>query len=232
VSSEPVEPVPSRFVLPDPMWAGPEDVVAVGGDLEPGTVLQAYRKGLFPMHLSDGALAWWSPWRRGILPLDGLKVSRSLRRSRSRFATTVDRAFVDVVRACGDPGRPHGWITEDIEVAYTQLHRLGWAHSIETWDADGNLVGGLYGIAIGGLFAGESMFHRATDASKVALMELVDRMRSGGGVLVDVQWATEHLMSLGVVEVPRADYLHRLADALAADGSAVWQDGRASPSEG
>lgn len=218
----PIEPPPSRFVLPDPMTAGPDDVVAVGGDLAPGTVLEAYRKGLFPMHLPDGPLAWWSPWERGVIPLDGLRVPRSLRRSRARYRTSVDKAFADVIVACADPTRPHGWISSEIMDTYTELHRLGWAHSVETWDGPGNLVGGLYGIAIGGLFAGESMFYRATDASKVALMHLVDRMGAGGGSLLDVQWATDHLASLGAVPISRHDYLDRLRVALRVDGSGIW----------
>ncbi len=212
----PVEPAPSRFELPDPRWAGVDDVIAIGGDLAPGTVLSAYRKGLFPMHLPDGPLAWWSPWRRGVLPLDGLKVSRSLRRSVGRYRCTVDRAFAAVVDGCADPSRPHGWITSEIAAAYTELHRLGWAHSVEVWDGPDRLVGGLYGVAVGGLFAGESMFHRDVDTSKVALVELVGRMRIGGGMLIDVQWATDHLVSLGVVEIARLDYLDRLVEAVAA----------------
>lgn len=206
------------------MWAGPDDVVALGGDLQPGTLLQAYRKGLFPMHLSDGPLAWWSPWRRGIIPLEGLVVSRSLRKAVTRYTTTVDRAFEDVVAGCADPRRPHGWITSDIRDAYVRLHRLGWAHSVETWDSAGDLVGGLYGVAIGGLFAGESMFHRATDASKVALVSLVERMRGAGATLLDVQWATEHLATLGAVEVGRLDYLHLLADAVGVNPTGLWDE--------
>jgi leucyl/phenylalanyl-tRNA---protein transferase len=221
----PVEPPPSRFQLPDPRWAASDDVIAIGGDLAPGTVLSAYRKGLFPMHLPDGPLAWWSPWRRGVLPLDGLKVSRSLRRSVSRYRCTIDQAFEAVLEGCADPSRPHGWITRDITAAYTELHRLGWAHSVEAWDDRGELVGGLYGIAVGGLFAGESMFHDAVDASKVALVELVERMRVGGGMLLDVQWATDHLLSLGVVEIGRPDYLDRLERAVSAP--AIAWDGPA-----
>lgn len=217
----PVEPPPSRFVLPDPASAGPDDVVAVGGDLEPGTVLQAYRKGMFPMHLPDGLLAWWSPWNRGVLRLDGLRVSRSLRRSVRRYRVTGDRCFEQVVAACADPRRPHGWITDEIRHTYTELHRLGWAHSVETWAGD-ELVGGLYGLAIGGLFAGESMFHHRTDASKVALVHLVDRMKTGGASLLDVQWSSPHLESLGSVEVSRAEYLTRLSDAIRVDGTGVW----------
>jgi leucyl/phenylalanyl-tRNA--protein transferase len=212
--SAPIEPPPSRYLLPDPRLAGPNDVIAVGGDLSPGTVLQAYRKGLFPMRLVDGDLGWWSPWRRGVLPVDRLRVSRSLRRSLRRYSVTMDEDFAAVLDGCADPGRPHGWITDDIRDAYTELHRLGWVHSVETWSNDGKLVGGLYGVAIGGLFAGESMFHRATDASKVALVGLVERMRGRPHALIDVQWVTPHLASLGAEEVGRTDYLRLLERAL------------------
>ncbi len=208
-----VEPPPSRWSLPDPSSA-PDDLVAVGADLEPGTVLAAYRDGLFPMRVSrHGPLGWWSPDPRGIIPLDGLRVSRSLRRSCGLYTVTVDRAFAEVVRACADPRRPAGWIDEGFVATYTQLHRLGWAHSVETW-RDGEMVGGLYGVAVGALFAGESMFHRATDASKVALVGLVERLRSGGGTLLDVQWTTPHLCSLGAVDVARHEYLRRLERAV------------------
>jgi leucyl/phenylalanyl-tRNA--protein transferase len=194
-------------------------VAGVGADLEPGTLLAAYRRGLFPMRLSRGGpLGWWAPSPRGILPLDGLRVSRSLRRSTRRFSVTVDAGFSEVMAACGDQRRPDGWIDESFITAYSRLHELGWAHSVEVWSAgDGGrprLVGGLYGVAIGGLFAGESMFHTATDASKVALVALLERLRVGGGVLVDVQWCTPHLASLGAIEITRDDYARRLANAL------------------
>jgi len=209
-----VEPPASRWALPDPAVAG-DDLIAVGADLAAGTVLAAYRTGLFPMRVSRGGpLAWWSPNPRGIIPLDGLHVSRSLRRSCGRFTVTVDTVFGDVMRACADPRRPDGWIDESFITAYTELHRLGWAHSIETW-RDGELAGGLYGIAIGGLFAGESMFHRTTDASKVALVALVERLRRAGAVLFDVQWTTRHLSSLGAVDVSRGTYLELLRQAVA-----------------
>lgn len=210
------EPPASRWVFPDPREAGPDDVVAVGADLAPGTLLAAYRAGLFPMHLPDGGpLAWWSPVERGIVPLGEFSPSRSLRRSIRRFRTTVDACFESVIAGCADPARPQGWITDEIADAYTTLHRLGFVHSIETWDGD-RLVGGLYGVSIGGLFAGESMFHTETDASKVALVRLVEIMRSVEGALLDVQWASDHLISLGAVAVSRADYLERLAHAVAA----------------
>jgi leucyl/phenylalanyl-tRNA--protein transferase len=188
------------------------DLVAVGGDLEPETLLAAYRRGLFPMPVGD-LLGWWSPDPRGILPLDGFHVSRSLRRAIPRFEVRVDSAFEAVVAGCADPTRPHGWIDDAIVTAYTRLHRLGHAHSVEAW-RDGDLAGGLYGVRIGGLFAGESMFHRVTDASKVALWAAVELLRLDGAVLFDVQWTTPHLRSLGAIDVPRRDYLGRLAAAV------------------
>lgn len=225
MSGGPVEPPPSRWLLPDPSSAGPDDVVAVGGDLEPGTLLQAYRRGMFPMHLPEGPLAWWSPQRRGIIPLDGLRVTRSLRRSGRRFALTVDAAFAEVIEGCADPSRPHGWIGPEIRAAYLELHRLGWAHSVEAWDGDGALAGGLYGVAIGGLFAGESMFFRVRDASKVALVHLVEVLAASGARLLDVQWATDHLVSLGAVGVARLDYLRLLGEALAVPLPAAFGGG-------
>lgn len=213
----PIEPPPSSWLVPDPALGEPGyDVIAVGADLDPSTVLAAYRQGLFPMHLETGELAWWSPDPRGVLPLGGLRVTRSLAASARRFDITIDRAFTDVMRACADARRDHGWITEEFVETYSALHRMGWAHSVEAWTADGDLAGGLYGIEVGGLFAGESMFHRSRDASKVALMGLVAALLSGGGErLLDVQWRTDHLASLGVVEIPRRDYLRRLPAALA-----------------
>ncbi len=192
----------------------------MGADLEPGTILAAYRSGLFPMPVDDGMLAWWSPEPRGVLPLGGLRVSRSLRRSCDRFEVRVDTAFSEVVAACADRSRAGHWITEEIAAAYLHLHRLGWAHSVEAWSTeDGQLAGGLYGIAAAGLFAGESMFHRRTDASKVALVALVDLLGGPAGAaegrLLDVQWRTDHLATLGVVEVDRPTYRRRLKRALA-----------------
>lgn len=194
-----------------------EDLVCVGADLRPATLLAAYRRGLFPMGLGrqgSGQLGWWSPDPRGVLPLEAMSVSRSLRRSRRRFEVRVDTAFDQVVAACGAPDRPGRWITPAIAASYSVLHRAGVGHSVETWQ-DGELVGGLYGLSLGGLFAGESMFHTAADASKVALLELVLLLRAAGGVgLLDVQWRTDHLASLGVIDLPRTRYLLRLGEAL------------------
>ncbi|MGH9182887.1 MAG: leucyl/phenylalanyl-tRNA--protein transferase [Acidimicrobiales bacterium] len=214
----PTEPPPTGWELPPPHTAGPGGIVGVGADLRPGTVLEAYRAGLFPMPVDEGGrevLAWWSPDPRAIIPLDGLRVSRSLRRSCRRFRVSVDADFAAVIDGCADPSRRGSWISPVMRHAYVALHRLGWAHSVEAWAADGSLAGGLYGMAVGGLFAGESMFHRAADASKVALVGLVERLAAGGATLLDVQWRTPHLASLGAVEVSRARYLQLLAGALA-----------------
>ena len=211
----PVEPPATPWSFPDPLTAGRDDLVAVGGDLEPGTILGAYRRGLFPMNVNRRHLGWWSPVERGIIPLAGFAPSRSLRRSRRRYRLTVDRDFRRVVVACADPRRPHGWITPAIVEAYSRLHELGWAHSVEAWTEEGDLAGALYGLRIGGLFAGESMVHFERDGSKVALVGLVDLLRQSGATLLDVQWATPHLRSLGAVAVDRPDYLALLGEALA-----------------
>jgi leucyl/phenylalanyl-tRNA--protein transferase len=219
----PVEPLPSRFELPDPRSAA-GDVVAVGGDLTPGTLLQAYRRGMFPMNLPDGHLGWWSPVERAIIPLKGLRLTRSLRQSTRRYLVSVDEDFPGVIEECAYADRPDGWITDEFIEAYTRLHELGWAHSIEVWDDGGKLVGGLYGVAVGGLFAGESMFHVARDASKVALVHLIVLMNAGGSLL-DVQWQTPHLESLGAVVIGRDAYLARLPEALTLPGPFGMTDG-------
>ncbi|HYO38733.1 MAG TPA: leucyl/phenylalanyl-tRNA--protein transferase [Nocardioidaceae bacterium] len=221
----PAEPPATGWVFPDlgrlPWDDDADDLVGAGADLEPGTLLAAYRQGLFPMPAGDGrrrrrgSVLWWSPVERGVLPLDGLRVSRSLRQSARRMEVRVDTAFDSVVAACADPSREGGWIDGQIRAAYGRLHALGWAHSVEAWQ-DGKLVGGLYGVAVGGLFAGESMFHRVSDASKVALVALVELLRDehADRRLLDVQWRTEHLASLGVVTLPRPEYLCRLREAV------------------
>ncbi len=213
----PVDPGPCVWNLPAPETADEQGVVALGADLEPATLVAAYRSGLFPMPLRRRAtLAWWSPDPRGVLPTGGLRVTRSMRQAAHRFEIRVDTAFSRVVTACADPARPHGWITPAVVDAYTRMHELGWAHSVEAWTPEGELAGGLYGVAIGALFAGESMFHHRRDASKVALMALVGLLDPGPATLIDVQWATPHLESLGVVEIPRTEYLTRLAVAVTA----------------
>ena len=211
----PAEPPASRWTFPPVSSADEQGIVGVGADLQPGTILAAYRSGLFPMPLRrPRTVAWWSPDPRGVLPLDGLRLSRSLRRSCGRFEVRIDTAFEEVIDACRDPSRPHGWIDREIHAAYVGLYRLGWAHSVEAWTPEGLLAGGLYGLCIGGFFAGESMFHRMTDASKVALVGLVDLLRDADAGLLDVQWATDHLRSLGAIEITRSGYLSLLADAL------------------
>jgi leucyl/phenylalanyl-tRNA--protein transferase len=222
----PVEPPSSRWRLPSPDAADEHGVVGVGADLEPGTLLEAYRHGLFPMGLGGSGrdpIGWWSPDPRGIVPLDGLRVTRSLRRACGRFEVRVDSAFAEVVAACADPDREGAWITPAIAAAYQRLHDLGWAHSVEAWDGDG-LAGGLYGVAVAGLFAGESMFHHRTDASKVALVGLVDLLRADGDDrrLLDVQWLTDHLATLGAVALPRTEYLARLERAREAPLPPRW----------
>jgi leucyl/phenylalanyl-tRNA--protein transferase len=211
----PIEPPPTRWTMPTEGPVDGSDIVALGADLEPGTLLAAYRTGLFPMPFDRRRLAWFSPDPRGILPLDGLHVSRSLRRSVRRFEVRMDTSFRTTMEACADPQRSGGWINRQFLDAYTALHEYGWAHSVEIYEPGSDrLVGGLYGVRVNGLFAGESMFHRATDASKVALVHLVEWLRGTGASLLDVQWTTPHLVSLGAIDVPRDEYLRRLADAV------------------
>ncbi len=204
--------------MPDPLEvAVGEDLVAVGADLEPGTLLAAYRSGLFPMpvdpHRRRSKMAWFSPDPRRIIPLDGLHISRSLRRSMRHFEVRMDTRFTDVVRACGDPKRPGRWITSPIVDAYTALFDLGWGHSVEVYEDD-ELVGGLYGLRIERFFAGEAMFHTATDASKAALVALVDWLNDTDAELLDVQWVTDHLATLGAIAIPRDEYVSRLHIAI------------------
>lgn len=208
---------PCRWAFPPAATADASGLVVVGGDLAAETLVTAYCSGLFPMPLGRRRrLGWWSPDPRAVIPLEGLVVSRSLRRSARRYEVRVDTAFAETMRRCGDPRRPHGWITPEFVDAYERLHRLGVAHSVETW-RDDELVGGLYGVSIGGLFAGESMFHAATDASKVALVALVERLVERGATVLDVQWLTPHLASLGAIEISRERYLARVEAAIALD---------------
>jgi len=214
----PIEPPSSPWKLDLDQATAQDDLVGIGADLEPGTLLMAYRAGLFPMGLGEGGTApmgWWSPDPRGLLLPGHLRISRSLRRSLRHFEIRVDAAFPQVVARCADPSRDGCWITPEITAAYLRLHELGWAHSVEAWRG-GELLGGLYGLALGGLFAGESMFHDATDASKCALVGLAHLMFADGDPrrMIDVQWATPHLSSLGVTQLPRDDYLARLGRAL------------------
>jgi leucyl/phenylalanyl-tRNA---protein transferase len=201
-----------RWRFPDPSTADGDGLVGLGADLAPETLLYAYRQGLFPWPHPGTPLPWFSPDPRGVISLDGLHTSRSLRQRLRRcgWETTVDAAFEAVVTACAELDRPEGtWIIPEMRAGYLRLHRLGHAHSLEVWHGD-VLVGGLYGVGVGGVFTGESMFHWATDASKVALVDLVDRLGEAGGLLVDVQMVTEHLASLGARPMPRHEFLRLL----------------------
>ena len=188
-------------------------------ELTPELLLYTYSQGIFPMGHDDGEIYWYDPDPRAIIPLDEtFHVPRSLARRirQGGFEVRVDSAFRTVITACAEPGedREHTWITPAIIDVYCQLHEWGYAHSVETW-IDGELVGGLYGVTVGGLFAGESMFSRATDSSKIALVHLVERLRAAGFTLLDTQFMTEHLRRFGAVEISRAEYQRRLQNALA-----------------
>jgi leucyl/phenylalanyl-tRNA--protein transferase len=197
---------------------GDGDVLAVGGELECDSLLQMYRCGIFPWYEEGSPIIWWSPDPRGILELDALHVPRRLARTlrSARFRVTFDRCFAAVIRACGATRRGDTWLTPEMVATYCELHERGFAHSAEVW-REGILVGGIYGVALGGFFAGESMFHSERDASKVALVALVERLRRRGFQLFDLQVLNEHTSKLGGTEIPRRRYLDRLAQALAAD---------------
>jgi leucyl/phenylalanyl-tRNA---protein transferase len=199
----------------DPEFADADGLVGVGGDLRPGRLIDAYGRGIFPFFDEDSPILWWSPDPRAVFEMDGLRVSRRLARTirSGRFEVTFDRDFSGVIRGCARGPDEGVWITPDMIAAYTRLHRLGHAHSVEAWH-DGELAGGVYGVTIGGLFAGESMFTRVTDASKVALARLMGHLRERGFVLFDVQFLNAHTASLGAVEVPRREYLARLRAAI------------------
>lgn len=239
--SPPLEPPPTGWALPtraqlaatpvDPAGfgdQGPDDLVAHGADLAPGTLLAAYRAGMFPMPVGgDGGPAWWCPVRRGVLDPAALRVTRSLRKSAAHFSVTVDTDFDAVITACARIPRPGGWIDDDTLAAYRALHQLGWAHSVEARTVEDRLVGGLYGISLGGLFAGESMFHVedpvGRDASKVALRGLCALLSADAAPrLVDVQWLTPHLAGLGATTIGRREYLARLPGLLATPAPAAF----------
>lgn len=209
-----IVPTECRWSFPSPdLWPDDDDVVAVGADLEPDTLLYAYAHGMFPMfHKRD--LLWWSPVDRGVIPLDGVRITRSMRQSAKKFTCTVNTAFVDVMKRCATTHTDGKWINKNFIESYSELHRLGHAHSVEVWNETGELVGGLYGVRINKFFAGESMFHTETDASKVALMHLVQLMALDGMELLDTQWHTEHLETLGCIAIPRENYLQLLASAV------------------
>ncbi|MFO0809281.1 MAG: leucyl/phenylalanyl-tRNA--protein transferase [Gemmataceae bacterium] len=199
----------------DPADADDQGLVAVGGDLTPSTLLRAYRRGVFPWYGEGLPICWWSPDPRAVIPFDGLHISRRLARTirASKFHITLDQDFVGVLRGCADRPSDGTWLLPEMIEAYSQLHDLGYAHSIEAW-LGGELAGGIYGVALGGLFAAESMFHRVTDASKVALAALVQRLRDCGFTLLDVQIINPHTERMGAIEIPRDEYLARLRDAV------------------
>jgi leucyl/phenylalanyl-tRNA--protein transferase len=199
----------------DPELADAGGLVAMGGDLSPGRLLDAYRRGIFPWYDENLPICWWSPDPRAIFELDTFHVSRRLRRTcrSGRFQITFDQAFSGVILGCADRPGQGTWITQEMIEAYETLHRSGHAHSVEAWSGE-QLAGGIYGVAVGGLFAGESMFSRQRDASKVALVHLVERLREQGYQLFDIQFLNDHTARLGAVEIPRQEYLMRLREAL------------------
>ncbi|HEX2930086.1 MAG TPA: leucyl/phenylalanyl-tRNA--protein transferase, partial [Candidatus Binatia bacterium] len=205
-------------VFPPPDYADPSGLIAVGGDLSSERLLEAYRVGIFPWYSDDQPILWWSPDPRFVLDLDEFKISHSLRKTlrRNIFHVTFDRVFEEVIAACSTApreGQRGTWITPEMQEAYVKLHGLGFAHSVETW-CRGKLVGGLYGVSLGKAFFGESMFHHQTDASKVALAMLVEKLKRWGFHFIDSQMTTEHMMRLGAKEMPRRIFLKRLQSAL------------------
>ena len=208
-------PTECRWEFPSPeLWPNDYDIVAYEADLETDTLLYAYAHGMFPMFVNKRNLAWWSPVDRGVIPLDGLRITRSMRKSAQKFTCSINQAFTKVMTLCGSMRTDGNWINPEIIDAYSKLHDEGHAHSVEVWNEAGELVGGLYGVRINKFFAGESMFHIQTDASKVALMHLVALMTLDGMELLDTQWRTEHLETLGCIAIPREEYLQLLASAI------------------
>lgn len=205
-------------VFPPPDYADPSGLLAVGGDLSTERLLEAYHAGIFPWYSDDQPILWWSPDPRLVLQLDDFKLSRSLRKTLRRkvFKVTFDRVFEEVIAACATvsrEGQSGTWITPEMEQAYIKLHGLGYAHSVESW-FDGQLVGGLYGVSLGRAFFGESMFHRKTDGSKVALATLVEKLRDWQFQFIDSQMTTDHMVSLGAKEISRRIFLKQLTAAL------------------
>jgi leucyl/phenylalanyl-tRNA--protein transferase len=205
-----------RVPLLIPELADDSGLVAVGGDLSPDRLLDAYRRGVFPWYDETTPILWWSPDPRAVFELDRFHVPRRLARTirAGQFSLTINRAFPAVIRACAERPGEGTWITPEMVAAYERLHELGFAHSVEAWRGE-ELAGGVYGVALGGFFAGESMFTRQRDGSKVALVGLVERLRERGFTLFDTQFVTDHTRRLGAVEIPRRQYLGRLRDALA-----------------
>lgn len=201
------------LIFPDPRLASPEGIVAYGGDLTPSRIMLAYRMGIFPWYSAGDPILWWSVDPRLILELDEFRLHRSLRKKIAQFEIRFDTAFSEVIRECSRMprrGQKGSWIVPEMIEAYEELHGLGYAHSVEAYQ-EGVLVGGLYGISIGKVFCGESMFAKVSDASKVALAVLVDRLKGWGYDFIDCQVPTEHLKSLGAKEVSREEFLHRLS---------------------
>jgi leucyl/phenylalanyl-tRNA---protein transferase len=219
----PIYQLPPQPLFPDPRLADGSGLLAVGGDLSPARLLGAYQRGIFPWYSEGQPLLWWSPDPRMVLPVEELHVGRSLRKRirKAPYRITLDRAFARVIDACGAVPRPgqHGtWITADMRDAYVRLHHLGYAHSVEAWDEEGRLVGGLYGVSVGRAFAGESMFARADDASKIAFVHLVRQLHAWGHPLIDCQMHTHHLARFGAREVPRETFLRRWGRLTSNDG--------------
>jgi leucyl/phenylalanyl-tRNA--protein transferase len=208
----------SVWDFPSPEQMPKDDLVTLGADLKPETLIDSYKHGIFPMHIqveNKREIGWWSPQQRGILPLNKINVSSSLKKSMKKYFVTFDQDFDAVIEGCGDDKRPKGWINKDIKTAYKKLFDLGYVHSVEVWNKKDELVGGLYGVEVNGLFAGESMFHKQTDASKTAMVYLVNQLKEAGGERIfDVQWQTPHLKSMGVVKISRAKYISLLPEVL------------------
>jgi leucyl/phenylalanyl-tRNA--protein transferase len=208
----------SVWDFPSPELMPKDDLVSLGADLKPETLIDSYRHGIFPMHIqieNKREIGWWSPQQRGILPLNKINISSSLKKSMKKYFVTFDQDFDSVIDGCGDDKRPKGWINKDIKTAYKKLFELGYVHSVEVWNKKDELVGGLYGVEVNGLFAGESMFHTQTDASKTALVYLVEKLSQAGGERIfDVQWQTPHLKSMGVVKISRSKYISLLPEVM------------------
>jgi leucyl/phenylalanyl-tRNA---protein transferase len=222
----------ARFPSPNTALVEPDGLLCAGGDLAPDTIVAAYSQGIFPWFSTGQPILWWTPDPRMVLVPDDLHISHSLGKTirQNKFEVRIDTAFPHVIEACAAPREPGvapgagTWIVREIQDAYTALHKRGVAHSIESW-RDGSLVGGLYGVAIGRVFFGESMFSLETDASKVAFVALVHKLRRDGFALIDCQQQTRHLASFGARPIPRADFLQRLGELInSSDPTSVWKD--------
>ena len=227
-----------RYDFPDPIAVDPDGIgiIAVGADLAPETIISAYAQGLFPWFNEDEPIAWWCPEPRCVIVPTDYQPSKSLRKQarRERWQLTLNQAFSEVIQECSLPRcdgfeeGAHTWIHEEMIEAYTELHAYGFAHSIEVWDGDGQLIGGLYGLKIGGIYFGESMFHRATNASKIAFWGLMRLCEQSNIALVDCQLPNEHLMSLGATTLARPEFLSQL-DRLITSQAVQWQPNSYQP---